>query len=76
MASARLSKTHTLIDGETIWTVDENGKRLYGVPDYSQPGVAERVRRECDQAEWDANPPRGGLDTLAKMAAANAREDR
>lgn len=56
-------------EGETIWTLNDRGEKLYGVPNYDMPGVAERVRREVDLAYLNADPPRGGLDTLAKMVA-------
>jgi hypothetical protein len=46
---------------DTIWTYGESGNRLYGVPNYAKPGVAERVARECFEAECAADPPRDSL---------------
>ena len=60
---------------DTIWTYDENGKRLYGRPNYAKPGVAARVERECFESECAADPIRSSLDFIIRARKVARFED-
>lgn len=59
---------------DTIWTYDENGKRLWGRPNFDKPGVAEQVERDAFYGECAARPDGGGLSTIIRMAQINRFE--
>jgi len=41
-------------------------------PDYSELGVEERVKYDCEIAEWEANPPRNSLEFLLRISKTTA----
>lgn len=49
------------IPADCIANLDAHGFLRSFRPDYSKPGVRERVARESFEAEVAANPPRGSL---------------
>jgi hypothetical protein len=58
------------------WKVVAGERMMLGVPNYDKPGVAERVSREVDEAEWAANPPRSTVDFLIMANADRMRRER
>lgn len=59
------------IPPDKIANLDANGILICFVPDYSKPGVFERVARDCFEDELLANPP---TSSIGLRLAAEARK--
>ena len=49
----------------------KTGDNVYA-PDYSELGVEDRVRYDCEIAEWEANPPSSSLEFLLRISKTTA----